>query len=811
MREHLFIDGWTFARDGDESHPIDLPHDAMLIEGRSPSAPAGAHGAHFLGGRYRYAKRWVADEGLEAQLFLRFEGVYGSAVVTLNGQEVARNVTGYREFVADVSAAVRGAENLIEVEVDNADQPNARWYTGSGIIRPIRLIERPADGFVHDSVRVRTLRVTDEAHLEVDYRLAAKRSEGERVVVELRDAETVVAAETRTASGEEPLAVVVPVPRLWSADDPHLYRLTIRLERDGTVIDEETHRIGIRTIEVDAAHGLRVNGHVVKLRGGCIHDDSGVLGAASFLAARRRQARILKAVGFNAIRSAHQPLSREMLQAADEVGLYVMDELTDVWDSPKTQFDGSRNFADTWRADADAMVGKAVNHPSVIMYSIGNEIGETAIETGIARSAELSEYIRSLDPSRPTTLGLNFFLNTLASFNVSVWKKHDEHADGPEHEARKAPAEAQKLPRVTSTLVNVISNAVKSAQPLIARTRRADRFSRDAFATVDIAGYNYGISRYRIDAKRYPERVMVGSETLPSSIVRSWRDVERFPAVIGDFQWTAWDYLGEAGLSSWSYDEPIGFGAPYPALTAGAGAVDLIGAPAVGSLLTRGAWHLLDAPEIAVQPLDLAGRKVYRSVWRHSDAVQSWSWRGHEGEIAEVEVYSNDDEVELLLNGRSLGRRTAGDRVDYLTRFRVPYEPGELTAISYRRGVEAARSTLRSAVGDLGLRLEADRTVLDASGLDLAFLTISVADARGVVESTAADAVTVEVSGAGQLVGSGSAAWRTPESYLDPLTTTERGRALAVVRAAGRAGEITVVATSARYGRAELTLTVAGE
>ena len=811
MREHLFIDGWTFARDGDEPHPVDLPHDAMLIEGRSPTAPSGAHGAHFLGGRYRYAKRWVADEGLAAQLLLRFEGVYGSTVVSLNGREVTRNVTGYREFVADVSAAVRGAENLIEVEVDNSAQPNARWYTGSGIIRPVRLVERPTDGFVQDSVRVRTLRVADRAELEIDYRLATEASGSDRVVVELRDAETVVVAEARAVPTEDPLPLVVPDPRPWSADDPHLYQLTIRFERDGAVVDEETHRIGIRSIEIDAAHGLWVNGKVVKLRGGCLHDDSGVLGAASFLAARRRQARILKDVGFNAIRSAHQPLSREMLQAADEVGLYVMDELTDVWDSPKTQFDGARHFADTWRADAEAMVAKAMNHPSVIMYSIGNEIGETAVEAGIARSTELSQYVRALDPSRPTTLGLNFFLNTLASFNVSVWKKHDEHSDAAEREPRGAPAAVQKPPRVTSTLVNVISNAVKSAQPLIARTRRADRFSKGAFATVDVAGYNYGISRYRIDAKRYPDRVMVGSETLPSSIVRSWRDVERFPAVIGDFQWTAWDYLGEAGLSSWSYDEPIGFGAPYPALTAGAGAIDLNGTPAVGSLLTRGAWHLLDVPEIAVRPLDLAGRKVYRSVWRHSDAVQSWSWRGHEGEIAEVEVYANDDEVELLLNGRSLGRRAAGDRVDYLTRFRVPYEAGELVAVSYRRGVEVARSTLRSAVGDLHLRLDVDRTVLDASGLDLAFVAVSVADARGVVEATVADAVTVEVSGAGRLVGSGSAAWRTPESYLDPVTTTEHGRALAVVRAASEPGEITVVATSATFGRAEVKLSVAGE
>jgi beta-galactosidase len=790
-----FTDDWTFARPGEDPIAVTLPHDAMIGETRSRTAPSGSHGAYFPGGQYTYTKTWrpSADGSVE----LLFEGVYGDTRVLVDGREVATSRSGYREFAAPLGDLAAGRPVRIEVEVDNSRLPNSRWYTGSGIYRRVWLDDAPPTRIVRDGTGLRTMLSTGSARVTVEVAVANPDGRILSVDVDLEGPDgRRFTAEAEVAGESAVLELEIADPQLWSGLTPHLHRATVSLREGGTLLDATEFLTGLRTIEVDAARGLRINGNEVLLRGACVHHDSGPLGAATFRASEFRRARILKEAGFNAVRSSHNPLSRDFLDACDEVGLYVLDELTDVWFQPKTAHDVAPLFDELWRDDARSMVAKDRRHPSVIMYSIGNEIAESGSERGIAATREISDFLHALDPDRPTTFALNFLLNVMASSGRSPFNTS-------EHDAEKA----EKRPSaVTSTVANVLANRIGGMMQTISKLPKADKVSRDTFRGVDVAGYNYAHGRYRGDARRYPDRVVLGTESMPGDIPKIWPLVESLPNLIGDFAWTGWDYLGETGIGSWAYGaETASISKPFPELVAGCGLIDITGRPDAALLLSRATWGLLDAPQIAVRPLDRAGEKTRRMAWRSTDAVQSWAWAGCEGRTAEVEVYSSDDEVELVLNGRSLGRKAAGRREGFVTRFRVPYAPGELIAIGYRTGVESGRSALRSA-GPVAVTVRAESRDMAADGQDLAFVWIELADEHGVVEMLDDDRVTVEVSGAGRLAALASAVTVTAESFVDDEHTTWRGRALAVVRSSGEAGEVQVTVTSDRHGSTELTI-----
>ena len=790
-----FTDDWTFARMGEQPVPVSLPHDAMIGETRSRTAPSGSHGAYFPGGHYVYARTWTPPVDGSPEIF--FEGVYGHTRVRVDGAEVATSLSGYREFAAPLGDVVAGRPVLIEVEVDNSRLPNSRWYTGSGIYRRVWLDDAPATRLVRDGAGFRTTLAAGSA--QVSARVAVANPDGRDLVVEL----ALEAPDGRRFRGEAAVVGEVALveleiddPQLWSDLSPHLHAATVELKETGALVDTATLRTGLRTIEIDATRGLRINGNEVLLRGACVHHDSGPLGAATFRASEYRRARILKEGGFNAVRSSHNPLSRDFLDACDEVGLYVLDELTDVWFVPKTAHDVAPLFEELWRDDARSMVAKDLRHPSVIMYSVGNEIAESGSERGIATTREISDLLHELDPDRPTTLALNFLLNVMASSGRSLF-------DTSEHDAEKVE---KKPSAVTSTVANVMANRIGGMMQTISKLPKADKVSRDTFPGVDVAGYNYAFGRYRGDARRHPDRVVLGTESMPGDIPKIWSLVESLPNVIGDFTWTGWDYLGETGIGSWSYgDAPAALGKAFPELVAGCGLIDITGRPDAALLLSQATWGLLDAPRLAVRPLDRAGQKTRRVAWRSTDAVQSWAWAGCEGRAADIEVYSGDDEVEVLLNGRSLGRKKAGRRRGFVTRFRAPYEPGELVAVGYRGGVETGRSSLRSA-GAAALTVRAESSALSADGQDLAFVWIELADQSGVVEMLDDDRVTVEVTGAGTLAALASAVVSTAESFVDAEHTTWRGRALAVIRSNGESGELQVVVTSERHGSATLKL-----
>lgn len=777
-----FVDGWTVrALDQGESIDVRLPHDAMISEPRAADNPSGYHGSYFPGGRYRYEKRWTPEASPRTALL--FEGVVGDTRIRLNGNELAHVQSPYREFVVELDSALTAGENHLEVDVDDSELPHSRWYTGSGIYRPVWQITSATTHFAHDGVGIRTLAVGESsARLEVQTRFEGQVPSAAVVQFILRDGSTTVADHTGSTGS---FALELPDARLWSSEDPHLYDAEVRLLVEGQELDRVALRTGLRTIEVDAARGLRINGESVKLRGACVHHDSGLLGAATFRAAEFRRARILKANGYNAVRSAHNPLSRDLLDACDEVGLYVLDELTDVWFAPKTPHDHVERFESLWPDDVRAMVAKDRNHPSVIMYSTGNEIAEIGLPKGVETSRRITEAIRSLDPDRPTTVAVNFLLSVLASRGKSMFQT----------EEKSKASEPKKPSAITSTVANVISNKIGSISQLVSRLPAADAATREALATVDVAGYNYAWSRYRGDAKRHPDRVVLGTESMPGDLPRIWERVVSQPNLIGDFVWTGWDHLGEAGLGTWGYGtEPAPLTKPYPQLTSGCGTIDITGHPGAETLLARAVWGQLGAPAIAVRPLDRAGQKTIRTAWRFTDAVESWAWRGREGTPAQVEVYaeSGTDHVELLVNGRSRGRRRV---VDNVAKFRVAYEAGTLTALGLRNGREIGRSELRSSVDPtLTLVPEADAVIAD--GRDLCFVRIEIRDAAGVVEMLADDEVRLELSGPAELAGYGSGAPATEESFVDPVHRTFYGRALAILRTTGVPGTITLTARS---------------
>ena len=640
-----------------------------------------------------------------------------------------------------------------------------------------------------NGVRIRTTGITDPARVEVDVAFTNPGRDAVRVDVEIAAAGGKVAqshAHATTDGTSSRLALHIPQPRLWSADDPHLYTCRVVLRVGEEVVDAQEHRIGLRVIALDAQRGLLINDEPVLLRGANVHHDNGVIGSLALPAAETRRARILKENGFNAIRSAHNPLSRAMLDACDEVGLYAIDETTDVWWNPKTPFDDSSRFMEDWRADLQALTLRDRNRASVIMLSISNENSETMSRAGIELARSIRDLVYALDGTRPVTAGVNLTLNVLG-------KKDAE----PPREGVSAPTP------MSSTAFNISMQFAGPIMKAVAVTPFADHATRGVFDILDVAGYNYGANRWRRDAKAHPARIILGTEERPGDIAAVWPIVESLPNVIGDFIWAGWDYLGEAGIGHWEYGTRFAWlMKPYPHLTSGSGSIDITGVPGAGALLSQAAWGTEQRPQIAVRPLDVSGRPVAKAAWRASDAITSWSWHGRDGERAYVEVYSCSEEVDLFLNGEKIGTRKAGVAHGFLARFQLPYRPGELLAVGRSAGARPVEGRLRSARGRLRLALRVDRTTFAANGEDLAYVSIEIADADGIVESLADDLVTLSIDGPATLAGFGSGAPATEESFADDRHRTYYGRALAALRATRDAGVVTIVATSRRHGSA---------
>lgn len=783
-----FNQAWTFCRVGEETVKCEvmIPHDAMISEKRTEDSAGGINTGWFEGYDYIYEKEFeIPDEYEKQEISFEFEGVYHNAEVYLNGEKAAYRPYGYTNFYIDADPYLKyGEKNQIRVIAHNADQPNSRWYSGAGIYRPVWMYVRPKQHILRNEIRVRTLSV-DPAVIEAEVNTNAPGKVKLEVIADA-GSDVIIAAEIHT-DGKLTKQFEIPDAKLWSVNTPNLYQLRVTFvaeQENGQnkcmETDQEEVIFGIRTLKWDKETGITINGERVILRGACIHHDNGVLGACCYPDAEARKIRILKENGYNAIRSAHNPCSKALLEACDRQGMLVMDEFVDVWYIHKTEYDYVNYFKEWWKQDLKDMVEKDFNHPSVILYSIGNEVSETAQKKGIHLTKTMTEYLHRLDDSRPVSCGINIFFNFLSSIGFGVYS--DKKAKKEAEQAEKTKGKKKKK-AVGSQFFNDLAGLMGSGFMKTGATfYGCDVKTRGTFANMDIAGYNYGIKRYQHDLKKYPERLILGSETFCDDAYTFWEMAKKNPRIVGDFVWAGMDYLGEVGVGSWEYrDYAPEFNHGPGWITAGSGRIDLTGKPLAEAGYTKTAFELTNRPVIAVRPVNHTGEKHSPSAWKMTNAIESWSWEGCEGKVAEVEVYARAARVDLFLNGKKVGSNTLKNSCD--TRFKVEYQPGMLETVVYNQmGKEISRNTLYTAGKETELRAIAEEQSVQKD--HLAFIRLQYTDKNGTVKPLKRGILKVSVKG-GKLLGLGNACPYNEIGYCTNETDTYWGEALAVVQADG--------------------------
>ncbi|MCD8143517.1 MAG: DUF4982 domain-containing protein [Clostridiales bacterium] len=786
MTRTAFCQGWTFGKAGEAAlTPVCLPHDAMQTEPRRADAPSGSGGGYYPGGSYVYEKVFTAPlDWAEREVMVEFEGVYPTAKVFLNGAELGGCAYGYNLFRVALRGLVYGGENTLRVEADNSETPNSRWYSGAGIYRPVWLLTMNREHILPDGVRVTTVSY-DPAVIHVEVETSLAEAAGAEISVEISYQGNVVVYGIGSS-----LDISIPDAKLWDENHPNLYQCAVTLRRDGETLDAQTVTFGIRKLEW-SPKGFFVNGRSVLLKGGCVHHDNGILGARSYDKSEWRRIARLKEAGFNAIRSSHNPACRAMLEACDALGVYVMDELWDMWDKSKTEFDYSGRFQAHYDDDIQAIAAKDYNHPSVVLYSIGNEVTEPAKPEGVALAGTLCDKLRQADPTRPVTAGINLTLLLLATM------ENNPLAGG-------GSGAAPSTQEMNSTAYNAMVSMMGNRMTMAAARPEADAIASPVLDLLDIAGYNYAVSRYEGEGKNHPNRIVVGSETYPYELARTWPLVEKYPYLIGDFMWTAWDYLGEAGIGGWSYDpEDIGFDKKYPWLMASAGAFDILGNDNAEAGLASIVWEAQTAPYIGVCPVNHPGVIPSQAIWRGSNAMPYWSYLGCDGNDAEVEVYTMAPEVELFVNGKSCGRETTKDA---LAVFHISYEAGVLRAVAYNAGgAVLAESSLRSADAQTQIKITPEEPC--AKRGDILYLDIALTGENGEIECNRDTLLTVDVAG-GELLAFGSANPKTEETFLTGKHTTYYGRAQAVVKCACDADMVVVTVTGEGFAATQAVVPV---
>ena len=791
MKATPLLTGWTCRHLGDTApgKPVTLPHDAMLAEPRTALSAGGTNTGWYEGYDYEYRRTLTVPENELADThILEFEGVYHNAEVWLNGQKAAFRPYGYTNFYVDCAPYLHAGENELRVIARNADQPNSRWYSGAGIYRPVQLWTARGAHITLNGVKIRTLSL-DPAVVEVRVKTTAPGTV--RLMVDD------LPAVQQESDGKAVFTLTLDNARLWTPETPNLYTCRVSFADD-----EVTETFGVRKVEW-GTDGFLLNGKRYIIQGACIHHDNGLLGAVCDPDAVARKVRLLKENGYNAIRSAHNPCSKALLTECDRQGMLVMDEYIDHWYIHKTEHDYVDYFAEWWQQDLTDMVEKDYNHPCVVLYSTGNEVSETAQKRGIALTKEMTDFLHGLDDSRPVTCGVNIFFNFLSSIGFGVYS--DEKAKKEAERAEKAKQRGEKAARkkaVGSQFFNNLAGLLGDEfMKRGATLHGCDVKTRDAFANMDIAGYNYGIYRYKHDLKKYPQRLILGSETFCNDAYKFRELAKQEPRLVGDFVWAGMDYLGEVMVGSWEYaDYAETFDGGPGWVSAGSGRIDLTGKPLGEALYTRVALEVDNGPYIAVCPVNHTGDRHSPSAWKMTNAMPSWSWTGCEERKANVEVYARAARVELVLNGHTVGSKTLKN--DCLAKFSVPYENGTLEAVSYDAADhEMGRCKLQSAGGTTRLTLDAEEPTVKPG--HLCYIRLRYTDENGITKPLARGNIQVQVRG-GTLVGLGSACPFNKHSYLDNETDTYYGEALAIVRM-GDGDAMTIAASDGEYS-AELTV-----
>lgn len=805
MKRISFNKDWEYAMQSDgflgtvteKFRPVTLPHDAMLQRPRSKDAAGKGNSGYYPDGVYEYRKRFTApEEWKEKRITIEFEAAYMQAMVYINGMFAGSHTYGYTQFYIKADPYLHyGEEN--EIRVVTRNYKDSRWYSGAGLYREVSLYE--AD-FVHalpDGLRITTESI-HEKYAVVSGALTVVNEGSDTVrtyiLTEFFGPDGAWAAEYRVPvtmfAGEKKVIrqrVSIQNPKLWNVDTPNLYICRARI-MDGEkkaacqakIIDETETTFGIRRLSLSVENGLQINGIETKFRGGCIHHNQGLIGAAAIARAEERRVERMKEAGFNALRISHNPAGRALLDACDRVGMLVMDEAFDSWQMSKNAYDYSISFSDNWEEDVARMVEKDYNHPCVILYSIGNEIPETGNEAGAECSRKIAEKIRQLDPGRFIINSINMMLSSVGAGSTVFF-------------------DAQDL-----DINNAMAGLGDNMQKQMAREELGD-YTEESYGTVDIAGYNYADGRYETDHEKYPNRIICGSETFANRIGESWALVEKLPYVIGDFTWTAWDYLGECGVGKVDYAEDATWKyGDFPWFAAYCGDFDLIGTRRAQSYFREAVFGQADKPYLVVQDPSYYGKKPAFTPWSFYDYIPSWNWSGQEGKTVALQVYSDAESVEVLVNGCSLGIKPAGKASGFITEYESVYEPGSITVRAYKDGLIVGENSLVSG-GAGGILMQADRDVLSADDRDLSFVTILHSDQNGIVIPNDDFPVSVTVEGAGSLLGLGSARPWGEENVYDGRCVTFRGRAMAVIRPK-EAGKITVSVYSQRYGSHRIEL-----
>lgn len=805
MIEKKFNDNWKLWENKDSfalvwnvpetAKEITVPHDAMFEKNAHADSLNGGNTGYYDGGFYNYVKTLHAPvEYKEKTVILKFEGVYMNAMVYINGELAGKNMFGYSTFYVPLNDFLRyGEENEIRVQVRNGAMTNSRWYSGGGIYRDVYLLVSDVTHLVPEGIQIKTAEADEiVAVLDIATEVKTRKYAPSRVVLEtvIRDAEGNEVAKERSPfvlfEQEERVIkqrVTVDNPERWSDENPSLYTCESNLYVDGELADEAETSFGIRTLQVDAKRGLRVNGETVKLRGACIHHDSGLLGAATYEDAQFRQIKLLKEAGFNAVRMSHHPMAPAMLRACDRLGMFVMDETFDMWNRMKSDYDYGLYFQEWWEKDVTAMVRKDFNHPAVILYSVGNEIPEIGTPHGAKVCHELCAKIKELDDTRFTLAGINGVF--------AAGDKIDQIVGD-------VVSDLQQSGEIEGNVNDFMTLMDGHLDDIVVHPAISERLEM-ACSPMDIAGYNYMTARYEGDSKAYPNRIMVGSETYPPEIARNWDLVEKLPQVIGDFTWTGWDYLGEAGVGVPAYQwGEGGFGAKFPCQLAYVGDFDITGIRRPLSYFREIVFGLRKNPYITVQNPRRYGEHLIKTPWIMSDNVSSWTWSGCEWNPVIVEVYAPGTEIELFRNGESLGKQASGKAVGYRALFETTYEPGTLTAVAYENGQEIGRISLKTAGEDCKFVFGAEE-IMD----ELIYVPVAYRDAAGTVALDADQTICLSVSGDAELVGFGSGNPKPETDNEKHVTQTFLGRAMIILKKTANAENV-ILTLTADNGVAEL-------
>ena len=761
MEKVSVLRDWYLLAPGETEYKlIDLPDDYSITMPRNKNALGGARNGFFESGVGKYVK-YVTIPDEAKHIFLDIDGAYMCATVNFNEKYLTMHPHGYAPFIVDLTDnAMRGSTNKIEITT-NALQPSTRWYSGAGLYRDVFLWTGGSIRIEPRNVFVKTPaldKVVAEVTVSSDERADIT---AECTVFDKNGGE--VAKKTAELSVTEgdvltTFAFDIKDAQAWCPENPYLYTIVTKLYKDGGCVDTDSRRFGIRTVSADSENGLLLNGKPIKLRGGCIHHDHGVLGAAEYPAACRRKLKKLQDAGFNAIRTAHNPPSLTLLELCDEMGILVMDEFFDCWRIIKG---GECNyhlwFADHWKRDIQSSVLRDRDHPCVISYSIGNEIPEAAgWEGGSDLAKQLVDYTRSIDDTR---------LMTFAVYDMHMNFNENDPDDYRQYLEKKYLEKKYEGENIGKRLPNWAGRTEKFFEPL------------------DICGYNYLFRRYELDHELFPKRVIWGSETHAITFYDSWQKVKTLSHVIGDFTWTAYDNLGEAGTgrSLWARDGFIdGISlADYPWRSCYQGDFDLCGYRRPQSYFREAVWAG-DAPlHIFTTHPEHYGEGFSGTKWHWYDVHECWTFDDeYIGKPVKCEVYTDADSVEWFLNGRSVGVSQPQKAIATMD---ILYEKGEVLAVAYKDGKECARANVVTTDVPSKLCIEAESDVVKADNRDLCYFDIAVTDKDGNVITYSTDEITCRAEG-GTLLGIFSGDPKNEDQYGSDKCHAFEGRAVAIVK-----------------------------